>query len=734
MLTARLPSLVTTILLLSFVFWSANEGYAANISVDEDCSLSEAIHAANNDIEFDRCTAGDGEDTITLTGDVTLSGRLPTITTDLTINGSDNTVSGDDSSAIFVISDAIVTIEDLTITNGRTGTRGAAIHVDFGDLKLDGATVKDSWAGDAGGGIYAINSNVNIVGSEIKDNTAGRSGGAGVYFTSSTNGHTLNVEEWSSFSGNMASQDGGAMRVAGGIVTIDKSGFSNNSADEGGVIEIWNGSLRVENTTMSGNHAREGGAINAGADLDSATSVTVIHVTMADNTATERGAAIALTGSQATLSIGNTIISGDTDEGVTQCHPGVSEYSVIEWVRNAISDGSCLLPEPVTEEETSESNTDGDTSNQAAPSDEEISILLAPEVETLAEAQDVIEEEDELDLTGPIEDIKLAEPRTWRGVVYYPLQEGSPAIDTANQDICEELRDPDSDLVDTTRPQGDGCDIGAFEVPWEDEPPEPPEPPVEPPVEPPIEPPVETPTEEPRDCVYVVASGDSLFTIALQLDTTIEDLRVLNRLEDDLLSVGQELEAPGCAPLIDPFRPEFPYICFDIPFEIFVKSANRDVRCRLVEISEFDKHPSMNAGIKVAVEVWGRVEDGVEICFSGGGSLVLLDPAISPPAATRLSLYDSDDLKCARISRPGTVVHVLPLSDDESVPLSDCEITTANVLRLRDEAGGNEVKALVPFRVTMKARARTASWFFVDFMGMDGWISAQYVQTEGVCE
>ena len=191
MRTARLPSLVTTILLLSFVFWSANEGYAANISVDEDCSLSEAIHAANNDIEFDRCTAGDGEDTITLTGDVTLSGRLPTITTDLTINGSDNTVSGDDSSAIFVISDAIVTIEDLTITNGRTGTRGAAIHVDFGDLKLDGAIVKDSWAGDAGGGIYAINSNVNIVGSEIKDNTAGRSGGAGIYFTSSTNGHTL---------------------------------------------------------------------------------------------------------------------------------------------------------------------------------------------------------------------------------------------------------------------------------------------------------------------------------------------------------------------------------------------------------------------------------------------------------------------------------------------------------------------------------------------------------------
>ena len=32
---------------------------------------------------------------------------------------------------------------------------------------------------------------------------------------------------------------------------------------------------------MSSNHAREGGAINAGADLDSASSVTLIHVTLA---------------------------------------------------------------------------------------------------------------------------------------------------------------------------------------------------------------------------------------------------------------------------------------------------------------------------------------------------------------------------------------------------------------------------------------------------------------------
>ena len=516
------------------------------------------------------------------------------------------------------------------------------------------------------------------------------------------------------------------MRVAGGIVTIDKSSFSNNSADEGGMIEIWNGSLRVENTTISNNHAREGGAINAGADMDSATSVTLVHVTMADNTADERGAAVALTGAQATLSIGNSIISGETAEGVTQCHPGVSEYSVLEWVRNAISDDSCPLVTPVEDEE--EETTEGDTTSQALLAEEGFAEQTAEGELEIAEPQSTEGALTDDELDALMDDIKLGEPRTWRGVVYYPLQQGSPAIDTANQEMCEELRDPDSDLVDTTRPQGDGCDIGAFEVPWEDEPP--PEPPVEPPPTLTPEPPEPLPTEEPDPCRHLVEFGDSLYTIALQYGTTIETLRELNRLDGDLLSVGQELILPGCeAPL-----PEDPFICDNIPFDIFIRTDSADIRCEVVEISELDKHPLMNAGINVAVEIWGRADTGVEVCISGGGSLVFMDTEFAPPAVTRLPLYAEGDLLCARINKAGTIVHVAALTDEASIPLTDCLITTANVLRLRDEADGAVVQAIVPFRVTLPARARTASWFFVEFMGMDGWISADYVQTAGICE
>lgn len=629
MFADRLLKLVAAILFVMVWLFSAAISHAANISVDEDCSLSEAIHAANNDHEFDRCTAGDGEDTITLTGDITLSGRLPTITTDLAIDGSNYTVSGADSTAIFSIDDAQVTLQNITIANGRTGTRGGAIYVDAGTLNLKNAIVKDSWAGDAGGGIYASNSTVSIHGSQINDNTAGR-GGGGLYFSSESSVHTLNIEELSSFSGNIASQDGGAIRVAGGIVAFDKSSFSNNQADEGGVIEIWNGNLKVENTTISGNHAREGGGINAGADSDFISEVTLIHVTMANNTAEERGASIALTGSQATLSIGNSIISGDTAEGVTHCHPGVSEYSVIAWVRNAISDGSCPLVAQEGEETTTET-----TNSQSA--------------------------------------------------------EGAGVIATP------EARD-------------------------------------EPPPEPmaPLEPRAE---EEPRDCVYVVQAGDSLISIAEQLNITVDDLWLLNRLTDDFLSVGQALDLPGCAPdEIDPDSPDFPYICDDVPIDIVIKSGHRDLRCEVVEVSDIDNHPLMNAGITVAVEIWGRTEAGVEVCFADDGSLVFIDTSASPPAISRLSLYASGDLMCGKFTKSGVVAQVSALSDESSIPLSECTVTTSNVLRLRDEADWQQVKALVPFRVTLPAKARTASWFFVEFMGMDGWVSAGYVQTEGICE
>jgi LysM repeat protein len=53
------------------------------------------------------------------------------------------------------------------------------------------------------------------------------------------------------------------------------------------------------------------------------------------------------------------------------------------------------------------------------------------------------------------------------------------------------------------------------------------------------------PTTSPQSAIYTVASGDSLWSIALEFETTVEALVEANGLsEDTILDIGQELVIP----------------------------------------------------------------------------------------------------------------------------------------------------------------------------------------------
>ena len=67
------------------------------------CTLSDALRAANADMERGECPAGDGADTITLTADITLEGELPRIISDITIDGAGFTISGDGEWRVFYV-------------------------------------------------------------------------------------------------------------------------------------------------------------------------------------------------------------------------------------------------------------------------------------------------------------------------------------------------------------------------------------------------------------------------------------------------------------------------------------------------------------------------------------------------------------------------------------------------------------------------------------------------------
>ncbi|MEE9293812.1 MAG: hypothetical protein V3W34_02450, partial [Phycisphaerae bacterium] len=142
----RRSTLVLCITLCSFV-----PARAATITVTSDsggtggpdCTLRDAITAANSDTATGGCTAGSGADVIELPDGVTITlteednetdgtNGLPSVTSVLTINGNETTVRRDPAEAtpnfrIFhVAAGGDLTLNDLTVSNGWACCLGSA--------------------------------------------------------------------------------------------------------------------------------------------------------------------------------------------------------------------------------------------------------------------------------------------------------------------------------------------------------------------------------------------------------------------------------------------------------------------------------------------------------------------------------------------------------------------------------------------------------------------------------
>ena len=64
--------------------------------------------------------------------------------------------------------------------------------------------------------------------------------------------------------------------------------------------------------------------------------------------------------------------------------------------------------------------------------------------------------------------------------------------------------------------------------------------------------------------------------------------------------------------------------------------------------------------------------------------------------------------------------------------MTDCTVTTTHNLNFRDGPDGNRIGA-VPRDATLKPMASAPGWFNVEYQGTSGWISADYVVTQGDC-
>ncbi len=279
-------------------------------------------------------------------------------------------------------------------------------------VSMNDLEVADGVGAPQGGGILNFGT-LSLDRVVVRDNTQSAAGpanfefgGGGVYNGA---GATLNLTDSTVQDNDSPNQPGGGVYgFFGSTINITRSTISGNSSGDvaGGLRSL--GNATVLNSTFSGNVStvwHGGGIFHTDGEL------TVTNSTFAENVApagTASGILVATFGAPANATLTNNVLEGFGDAFACAIEGG-GAATITSGGSNVISDGSC--------------NPNGSTDQSATDA------LLGP----LA------------DNGGP--------------TLTHALGAGSPAIDTANDAFC-----PATDQRGVARPQGGGCDVGAFEV------------------------------------------------------------------------------------------------------------------------------------------------------------------------------------------------------------------------------------------------------------------------------
>lgn len=384
---------------------------ADTVANDGACTLREAIINANNDNTSGStdCSAGAGTDTISFDANYTITlvgSQLPDITSQITImgNGVANTI-----------------IQANAAPNTAT-YRVFLVNI-IGNLTLDSLTVRHGRCNGScsifvtsAGGILNFGT-LTVTNSRLSENSATASGG-GI-----GNLGIVTVAN-STLSGNSTTGNGGGIMHSGGIVTVTSSILSGNSAGDGGGIYN-NGIITATNSTFSSNSATaSGGGIYSS---NSSTSLTITNSTFYNNSATFQGGGIY-----------NYVIS---PSGFVMRNSTLSNNS-------AGNNGGGIILLPSTNSQIYNSIIANSTSQDC----------FAYGGASLTITNSIFED---ATCSAPLSgDPNLGSIANNGGSTQtMRLNTGSSAINTGDSGTCES-----TDQRGVSRPQGAGCDIGAFEV------------------------------------------------------------------------------------------------------------------------------------------------------------------------------------------------------------------------------------------------------------------------------
>jgi len=226
---------------------------------------------------------------------------------------------------------------------------------------------------------------------------------------------------------------------------------------------------------------------------------------------------------------------------------------------------------------------------------------------------------------------------------------------------------------------------------------------------------------------------------------------------------------PVLAPAEVPVQPAVAFTCETLGGNAPTVSARyglqSGVQCKRVDAAGIGNQSVLDAGYIDAIDIYGYVEQGVELCFPRLGSIVFLDAATAPRTQTPVEFFARDGWTCASLNRPGTVVlvpgqpPVIETAPVEQVPAvqpvvaeqapasqadttvasqtGQCLVTTIANLKLRSiPFMDDNVIGYVARGETLNRISGNQYWHYVQFYNQTGWISAseRYVVTSGACD
>ena len=451
---------------------------------DSNCSLREAIIAANTNSAFNGCLAGSGTDTIefspslsqpftislTTIGkneDSSMSGDLD-ITDDLIIIGvgsSNSTIDGNNTDRVLEVHNGSqLTLSGFTIKNGNPGAgvdgggilvngiltlsesavqenQGNGISNDGGIVSLTNVNLTNNSGygvrnhnlgsltfeggevrGNSGGGVYNAASSAELTNLLISENL----NGSGVYNLGNTSLTQMTIDLTDIWM-NTSSANGGGVYNSGNsaTTTISNSRIQNNTASAGngaggGVFN--NGIMGISASTIDNNQARTGGGIE-----HSGSNLNLKNVTISSNEAEDDGGGLYNRGSAVLNNVTMNANLGSTGANIFNDESSIAIGNSI--VANSDLNGNCF-------------NSNGFINSQGHNMDSG----------TTCGFDQTGDQTNVNPLLGLLAD-------NGGQTVTHALNAASPAIEGGNNTTCEA-----TDQRGVARPQGVTCDIGAFEA------------------------------------------------------------------------------------------------------------------------------------------------------------------------------------------------------------------------------------------------------------------------------